>query len=243
MNLEGKIAVITGATGGIGLEIVRELDRGGVRCVLISRTEDKLKDLFLTLKTPHGKYYACDFGNTSEVVKLAKTILSDVKHVDILINAVGVGVYSSIEDVTEEDWDTTFDIGVKSPYFLIKNLAAGMLGEEESLVLNIGSGAGVMPMAGRSVYSASKFALRGMTLSLAQEFKGTNTRFSLMTLGSTLTEFGPLSLEDKKSEMDSGKAYFTPEWVAKKVSEIIKEKEIKDEYTFFPSDYKEGWAK
>ena len=108
-------------------------------------------------------------------------------------------------------------------------------------MINIGSGMGVIPAPGRSVYCAMKFALRGMTLSLAEEFKRTKPHFILLTLGSVLTGFGPMSLAEKKEEALKGKAYLTPEWVAKKVVEIIKAEAKESEYTFYPSDYKDEW--
>lgn len=79
---------------------------------------------------------------------------------------------------------------------------------------------------------------------MAEEFKNTKTHFCLITLGSTLTSFGPMSLEEKKKEMDSGKAYFTPDWVAKKLIEIIKNDDREGEYTLYPGDYGlETWEK
>ncbi len=113
------------------------------------------------------------------------------------------------------------------------------------LVLNIGSGAGTIPMAGRSVYCTTKFGLRGLTLSLAEEFKRvSNPKFCLITLGSTLTSFGPMRFEDKKLEMEKGKAYFTPEWVGEKLIEIVKDENREVEYQLFPGDYGFGeWNK
>jgi hypothetical protein len=82
--------------------------------------------------------------------------------------------------------------------------------------------------------------VRGLTLSLSEEFKNTKTHFCLITLGSTLTSFGPMSFEEKKREMESGKAYFTPSWVAKKLVEIIKDDNREIEYTLYPTDYNLG---
>ena len=76
-----------------------------------------------------------------------------------------------------------------------------------------------------------------MTLSLALEFERTNTHFCLMTMGSILTEFGPMTLDEKKQEMESGKAYFTPEWVAEKITDIIQDENRKTEYELYPSNY------
>ena len=96
---------------------------------------------------------------------------------------------------------------------------------------------GKIPSAGRSVYCASKFALRGLSLSLSKEYKGTNIHFVLVTLGSTLTDFGPKTLKEKEEESLKGKAYFTPEGVAKKFIEIVENDKLEDEIELYPSEY------
>lgn len=242
MKIKNKKIVITGATGGIGREITKELDRLGANLVLISRSEEKLKDFVAELNGNHH-YFACDFSNLEETEKVVSQISEEFKNVDILINAAGVGFYKPIEEATLDEWKQTMDIGVTSQFLFIKGLVENLKSKEGSLVVNIGSGAGVIPMAGRSVYCASKFAVRGMTLSLAEEFRGTHTHFCLISLGSTLTSFGSMSFEEKKEEMESGKAYLTPDWVAKKIVEIIEDDGRDVEYRLYPSDYTSTWER
>ena len=93
--------------------------------------------------------------------------------------------------------------------------------------------------------SLSEFALRGFTLSLSEEYKRIgNPKFCLITLGSTLTSFGPMNFGDKKEEMEKGKAYFTPNWVTQKLTEIIKDDKREIEYTLYPGEYGLGeWKK
>ena len=243
MNLKGKVVVVAGATGGIGSAIVTELDKARAICVLIGTNEEKLKALVSKLKRKQWKYYVSDFTQSSSVEKVAKEVLHDFDKIDVLVNAAGYGIYKPIEEVTHEDWDKSFAIGVTGPYFLTKYLLAKISKSDLALVLNMGSGAGVIPMAGRSVYNVQKYALRGMTLSLAEEFKRARTHFCLITLGSTLTAFGPMTLQEKEEEQLSGKAYFTPEWVGKKLVEIIGDKNREVEYKLYPSDYVGGFWK
>jgi len=241
MDLKGKAIVVTGATGGIGRELVKELDKEDARLLLVSKTESELQNLLSKLERKENKCYLCDLSNQKETETLAKKISAEVGKVDILINAAGIGIYKPIEGTTLDDWNTSMNINVSSHFILIKGLAEILKRSENSLVLSIGSGAGVIPMAGRSIYCATKFAVRGLTLSLAEEFRGSNTHFCLITLGSTLTSFGPMSFEEKKKEMESGKAYFTPEWVAKKLVDIIKDEARETEYTLYPGDYSQEW--
>ena len=237
MELKNKIAVVTGATGGIGRELVKELDKEGVKLLIISKSESELQNLLKELNGKGHSYLVCDFSIQEEVVKLGDTISKEYPAIDLLANVAGVGIYKPLEELSLEDWNKSLDIGVTAPFILTKAIIASLKNAKDSLVLNIGSGAGVIPFAGRSAYSAMKFAMRGFTLSLAEEFKHSNPTFCLITLGSTLTSFGPMSFEEKKREMESGKAYFTPDWVAKKLVEIIKDDKREVEYTLYPSEY------
>jgi len=245
MNLLGRVAVVTGATGGIGKEIVKRLDSEGVTLLLISRKGTELQELLNSLKNKESKYYVCDLSNQEETEKIANEISSKYPKIDILLNSAGVGVYKPIEEATLSEFNDSLNIGLTSTFILTKKLMSSLNNSQDSLVLNIGSGAGTIPMAGRSLYCTTKFALRGLTLSLAEEFKRIgNPKFCLITLGSTLTSFGPMDFEEKKLEMEKGKAYFTPEWVADKLTEIIKDPNREVEYQLFPGDYGFGeWNK
>lgn len=245
MNLKGKVIVITGATGGIGKEIVKNLDKEDTQLILISKNETELQELMKTLKNKNSKYYVCDLKNNDSVEKVTSQIIDENKNINVLTHCAGIGIYKSIEDLTLDDWNESFEVNVTSLFLITKKLLPLISKTEDGLILTIGSGAGVIPMSGRSVYCATKFALRGFILSLAEEFKRINNpKFCLITLGSTLTSFGPLSFEKKKEEMESGKAYFTPEWVGEKLVEIIKDEDREIEYTLYPGDYGFGeWNK
>jgi len=241
MDLKGKIAIITGGSRGIGLALAKELAKEGMELILVAKEESGLKEAVGKLSGNGHVYFACDLAEIEEVKKLASRIKEKFDRIDVLVNGAGIGVYKPIEEVSYEDWKNSFSIGVDAPYFLTQELLP-LLGKSElSLVINIGSGMGVIPAAGRSVYCSMKFALRGMTLSLAEEFKRTKPHFVLLTLGSVLTGFGPLSLAQKKEEALKGKAYLTPQWVSEKIIEIIKDGGKQTEYTFYPSDYKDEW--
>ncbi len=240
MNLENKTIVITGSTGGIGREFVKKLDEFGANLVLVSRSEDELANQTKELKS-NSCYFVCDFSNQKSVEELTGKLSKKYKTIDILINMAGVGIYKPVEEITLEEWDLALNINLTSIFILIRGLSKNLQKSKDSLVLNIGSGAGVIPMAGRASYCSTKFALRGLTLSLAEEYKRTHVNFCLITLGSTLTSFGPKSLDEKRNEMDSGKAYFTPTWVAGKLLSIILDKDRMVEYTLFPSNYLSEW--
>lgn len=238
MNIKNKTVVVTGATGGMGREVVKLLDNEGVSLILVSRTESELQNLVKSLEGKNNKYYVCDFSDQKEVEKTAKQISKDYKNIDILINLAGVGIYKPLNEMSLDDWNKTMNINVSSVFIFTKELINSLGNVDNSLILNMGSGAGVIPMSTRSTYCSSKFALRGLTLSLAEEYERIGKpKFCLITMGSTLTSFGPMSMEEKEKEMESGKAYFTPKWVGKKLVEIIKDDQRETEYVLYPQDY------
>ena len=234
MNLTDKTILITGATGGIGSVLAQKLFESGAHLILLGRDSAKLDELGKKLQ---ATTYVCDLSSRTSRQTTINQIIPQHPQIDILIHAAGIGIYKPIEDITSADWDNSFALNVEAPFFLTQSLAPLLAKSPGSLVLTIGSGAGTIPMRGRSLYCATKFALRGAMLSLAEEFAHTLPHFCLITLGSTLTAFGPLSLEKKTAESLSGKAYFTPEWVADKLVEVMQDEHRDQEITLFPGDY------
>lgn len=221
--------------------LASKLARNGAHLILLGRDHARLNTLARQLS---ATAHACDLTDKTSRQESINKISSDHKKIDILIHAAGIGIYKPLPDITQADWDTTFRLNVEAPFFLTQALTPLLEKSDDSLVLTIGSGAGVIPMRGRSLYCASKFALRGVMLSLADEEGATLPHYCLITLGSTLTPFGPLSLEKKVEESLNGKAYFTPEWVADKLLEIIQNDSRETEITLYPGDYGFGtWTK
>ncbi len=232
MNLADKTILITGATGGIGSVLSQKLQDLGSNVITVGRDPNK------------PATYHADLSDQSSRQELINTILKQHNKLDLLIHSAGIGVYKPLVDLTQADWDNSFSLNVEAPFFLTQALSPILEKSPNSLVLTIGSGAGTIPMRGRSLYCATKFALRGLMLSLAEEARGTHPNYCLITLGSTLTPFGPLSLDKKVEESLNGKAYFTPEWVAYKLIEIMQDDSREDEITLFPGDYGFGeWSR
>lgn len=230
MNLTSKVIVVTGATGGIGREIVKKLQSEGANLILVAKNKRS--------EEYPGKFYECDFSNQEETMNTAKKISSTYPNIDILINAAGIGIYKPLEDLSLEEWNKSMNINLNASFILIKELIGSLNNSNKSIVLSLGSGMGVRPEAQRSAYCASKFALRGLMLTLAEEYKRfKKPEFCLLTLGSVLTSFGPMSFEEKKKDMENGKGYLTPDWVAKKIIELLKLEKREVEYEFSSPDY------
>jgi short-subunit dehydrogenase len=243
MNLKNKTILITGGSYGIGRALAERLAKECPHLILVARSENRLKE-FVDQYGEQHRYYVCDLSDYNQVTQLTGLIKKDFFNLDVLINVAGIGVYKNLRDVTFADWSNSLSINITAPFLLTKNLLPLLQKAKDSLILNIGSGAGTIPMPGKSTYNATKFAFRGWTLSLAEEFQDKAPRFCLITLGSTITNFSGMTIAEKQKEHAKGKAYFPVEWVANKLVEIIKDGNRETEITLFPSEFGFGvWKK
>lgn len=242
-NLNNRTILVTGASRGIGRTLAEKLSDEGVRLILVARTEEKLKS-FIKSHSDYHRYYVCDLADKKQTLSLVKIIKRDYKNIDVLINVAGIGIYKPFPYISGDEWDYSFALNVTAPFILTRELLPLLQVNSGSLVLNIGSGAGTIPMRGRSLYCATKFAMRGWTLSLAEEYQSDKPQFCLITLGSTLTGFGPMTIAEKEKEFKTGRAYFPVEWVVNKLVEIIKGDNRGEEIVLYPGDYGFGtWKK
>lgn len=232
-----KRAVITGASKGIGHALAQSLvETGEWQLILVARSETELKNFVEEHGDAHT-YIVADFTKEEDVDRVVSSVKERFESLDLLANVAGIGVYKTLEEVERQAWHDSLAVNVTTPFLLTQGLMALLKKVENSLVLSIGSGAGCMPMPGRSVYCSTKFALRGVMLSLSEEMAGRSPDISLITLGSTMTDFGPLSLEEKETQELQGKTYLTINTVVKKLMEIITNPERESEYTLYPSAY------
>lgn len=237
MNLNGKTAVITGAGGGLGSLLVKQLDKEGVKCILVEKEKNLFDELMDLLEGKDHIFFECDFGNESDVESLVDKISLETRNVDMLFNLAGVGIYKNIGELTIEEWKKSVSINLTAPFILTKGLLPFLIQSGGTLVVNFGSGMGVIPTAGRVAYCASKFGLRGMSLALSKEFEDKNIDFCLMTLGSIMTDFGTGGLDIRKKFEKQGKKYLDPLEVIKKVLEIVKSEKRNEEYVIYPEGY------
>jgi len=234
MSLSSKKVLIVGASGGIGSSLVKRFKDSEL--ILIDRNEDKISKMCEDLGIANYQKYVLDISKTDNIKEVGELISEKNETIDILINATGIGLYKPIEDVEVSEWHTSLDVNVTGAYFLIKYLLDPLKKSEKSYVVSLGSGMGKIPTPGRSVYCITKFALRGMSLSLSEEFKGTNVHFLHMVLGSVLTGFA-MDLEKKKEKSLSGKSYLSPDSVAEKIYTLVSEDTEEVEVEFMPSGY------
>lgn len=238
MNLKGKTAVITGATGGLGTLLVKYLAKEEVECILVDKDIPDIELLKNFSEDNQPIFIRSDFSDASEIDLLIKEINSNSKNIDILFNLAGIGLYKKIENISQKDWNDSISVNLTAPFLLIQGLL-DKLKMSHGLVLNFGSGMGVVPRAGRTAYCASKFGLRGMSLSLSKELQPEGVDVVLLTLGSIMTNFGTGGLALRRELECKGKNYLDPDSVISEIIKICKSPNHLPEYVIYPEGYEE----
>lgn len=193
-SVEGKIAVVTGGTRGIGLDMARALVANGATVIISSRKEQAV-DAAVEELSKDGKAFgvAADLGTLEGCKKLAEFVGSKTDKVDILINNAGATWGSTLEDFPEDGWDKVMNVNLKGPFFLTQQmlplLKASASKEQPAKVINVASVEGMR--AGRMEtysYGASKSALIHLTQHLALQLAGQNITVNAIAPGPFATK-------------------------------------------------------
>lgn len=205
-----KVALITGASGGLGSAIAKEMSKKGIHVFLTGQNEKKLFSVSKSIGDTCIGFESVDLKNVKDIVKICNKVKPD-----ILVNSAGVFPVKSIEDTTYQEYNDCFDINVRAPFFMTKECIQHMKQRKWGRIINIGSSSAYAGFANTSVYCSSKHALLGMTRSMFNELKNENIRAYCISPGSIKTEMGKNVIgQDFNTFMD-------PEEISKFILEII----------------------
>jgi NAD(P)-dependent dehydrogenase (short-subunit alcohol dehydrogenase family) len=199
-ELKGQFAVVTGAARGIGAAISKQLASMGATVVLAARDNARLEQVRSDIETAGGTAHVVelDLLDESSITNLAKTVENGHRRCDILVNNAGIGLIGKpLVEMAPSDWDTLMGTNLRGPYLMIRALAPLMIAAKSGHIVNISSLAGRNPLPNGTAYSASKWALNGLTYSLAEELRPHNIRVSVIAPGSVNTGF---SRSDKNAD-------------------------------------------
>jgi 3-oxoacyl-[acyl-carrier protein] reductase len=215
--LAGKVAIVTGASRGVGLATACALAEAGLAVGLVARSADALARAAGQIAAQGGRALAlpADLTDEQQVAAAVAGAVAAFGGLDVLINCAGVGIYGPVERYSLADWRQTLDVNLTGP-FLMSRAALPHLTERGGTLVAIGSGAALQGYANLAAYAASKFGLRGLMQSLAQEAPG--VKVCTILPGSILTDFGPRSREEKAA---SGQKFLAPEDVAEAVLFVL----------------------
>src|SRR6185312_4726603 len=202
MNLQGKVAIVTGGTKGIGRAIAEALVRSGADVCICSRNEDELDAVVNELRLlgrdcAVGK--VCDVRSFEDVHQMMSFVTARFGGVDILVNNAGIGTFQTVEEMSPEDFRAILETNVSGVFYCCHEAIPLMKRRGGGYIINISSLAGANPHPRMAAYNASKFGLNGFSEALMQEVRHDGIKVSYIMPGSVNTEFGGDAPSDEQS--------------------------------------------
>lgn len=202
-----KIAIVTGATSGIGEATSRSLINAGYQVMLTGRRVDRLEALAQDLGE-RSAYHVTDVTSRQDMTALVEKTIQTFGEPNVLINNAGVMPLSFFASRKVDEWDQMIDVNLKGVLYGIDAVLPYMLGQEDGHIVNVASIAGLQAGPAFGAYSATKFGVRGLSESLRQEVGAKNIRVSVISPGTVQTElFGTITDENVLSVIQAGFDY------------------------------------
>jgi 3-oxoacyl-[acyl-carrier protein] reductase len=191
--LEGKSAVVTGATRGIGFAIAKALVGAGAQVAICGRDHTTVENAVTQLANESkskvvGK--VADVRSSTEVVKFFQFVDAELGGLDILVNNAGIGVFKSTAELSVDDWTKTLETNLSGAFYCSKEALPRMRNRGGGYAIHISSLAGKNAFAGGAAYNASKFGLNGFSEAMMLDHRYEGVRVSCVMPGSVATDFG-----------------------------------------------------
>jgi 3-oxoacyl-[acyl-carrier protein] reductase len=196
--LEGTVAIITGASRGIGLAVAHRLGTMGAKLSLCARDAKRLESAADELRSVAAGVFTAVVNVThgEQIVAFVQNTEKTLGSVEILVNNAGIGYFGPTHEASEANWDSVLDTNLKSVFLASKAVAPGMIQRRTGHIINIASLAGKNAFAGGGIYCASKWGLLGLTECMAEDLRGYGIRVSAICPGSVATDFSPHGKKD-----------------------------------------------
>ncbi len=241
-ELHGRVALVTGASRGIGAAIAEALAGEGCRVALVARSEEALNTLADRLSNRYGvETLICpaDLRDEAQAAAAVESTVARWGRIDILINNAGAGIYGDMAELVADDLRATFDVNFFAPMAAMRAAVPHMRRQGDGVIVNIGSIVGKFSQPLGGGYSASKFALHGASGAARAELKSDNIAVVLVCPGLTNTDFaththiGVPGLEDMQGERHAPLRGVPPARVARRVIKAIRRREREVYITLF----------
>lgn len=171
-DLTGKVALVTGASKGLGMAMARGLAMAGADIVINSRNRDEVNTALAQILEGtgrKGKAIVADLSHREDTRRLAKQAMESMGRVDIIVNNAGTNTPAEVDNIRDEDWDRLLELNLTAPMVLVRDLAGQMKERKWGRIINISSIFGLCTKEARGAYSASKSGLIGITRTMAQD--------------------------------------------------------------------------
>jgi 3-oxoacyl-[acyl-carrier protein] reductase len=191
--LDGRVALITGGSRGIGLAIARRLGSLGAHLAICSRHADTLQAASQGLADEgiYSRAFVADVTRPADIAAFVQKAEAEMGPTDILVNNAGLGIFGPFHERSETDWDTVLDTNLKSVFLVSQAVAPGMIRRRSGYIVNISSLAGKNAFVGGGLYCASKWGLLGLNHCMAEELRVHGIRVCVICPGSVATDFSP----------------------------------------------------
>lgn len=207
VDLSGKVALVTGASQGIGLQIALALGNRGAKVACVARNAEKLAETVKAITEAGGQAEAfpCDVTSRESVDQLIDKIADDWGKLDILVNNAGVTRDNLLPRMTDEEWDTVINTNLRGMFLFSRAASRHMMRARFGRIINISSVSGIMGNPGQTNYSASKAGMIGFTRSLSRELAGRKVTINAVCPGFIETEMtkamGPVVQDEVKKRI------------------------------------------
>jgi len=225
-DFKNKVVIVTGASSGIGRSCVYQLAQRGAKLALVSRSEDKLEQIKNDLGNTNAIAIKADVSKKDDVDQMVKKVVAHYSRVDILINNAGIGLRGSVISAPLEHFNQLIETnlmgvlyGVRAVYPLMKEQGGG-------IIVNVSSIAGLKGFYNSGLYSATKFAVCGLTESLSMEAASNHIKILLVCPSKTTTEFENNLIYNGEKSFSKGKGVSSDIVARVIINGIIKNKSL-----------------
>ncbi len=225
MATETRIALVTGASRGIGRSIATRLAKDGRHVVLVSRTEGPLSDLKSQIESAGGtaSFKAVDISDPAAFAKAIEDVAAEFGRLDILVNNAGITKDGLLLRMSDEDWNAVIQTNLTSAFVAVRAAARAMMKNRFGRIVNISSTSGVVGNAGQANYAAAKSGLLGFSKSVARELGGKGITCNVIAPGFIETDMTanlPQQVKDGVMQMIAVKRFGTSDDIAAAVSYV-----------------------
>ena len=187
-ELEGKVAIVTGGSRGIGLAIAEVLAEGGATIAVIGRNGERAKEAAATLAGEGHQGFACDVADSAQVSQTVAAVKDGLGVPDILVNNAGITRDNILLRMKDEEFDEVIAANLKGAFNFTRAVTRGMMTKRDGVILNVTSVVGLVGNAGQTNYAASKAGMVGMTKSVAKELASRGVRCNALAPGFIRTD-------------------------------------------------------
>ena len=207
IRLDGRVALVTGSTRGIGRAIAETLAHAGARVAVTGRDPARANEIALAIAASAGvevRGYAADLAEVSQATALVESVERDFGQLDILVNNAGLTRDNLLMRLKDDDWDAVLNANLRAAFATCRAASRGMMKRRWGRIINVASVVGLIGNKGQANYAASKAGLIGMTKSIAKELASRNILANVVAPGFIETDMTAAMTQEARSTLSAG---------------------------------------